>query len=248
MTKRHAKPTSAKKRKPPTTAQMVGRIPKWLTGFEERLTNQMKAMQRDNEKNARLLEVILYDSKEAREDNLPTLPRLHRAIENGDAHLRVTARTLTDHCARLLKEKETLQRQVERMQALAPEQSIAAQDQSPFDPFEYNSVSSLARMEMSHKVIDIMQPPIPTLIFETRWYPCGCSATGNGIQPLPDYCATHGKDGHFQAPFDLPTVCEMNSSFEGSPGDGMPKFACTLAHLHRPGVRCGVCGEVPDAA
>jgi hypothetical protein len=164
----------------------------------------------------------------------PAIPdpviKVLRMILNGQITLtqRIAALSpLVDHCARLLKEKETLQRQVERMQALAPKQSIAAQDQSPFEPFEYNSASSLARMEMSHKVIDIMQPPIPTLNFEMRQYPCGCSATGNGIQPLPDYCGTHGA---------------LTDSVVTRHRVG----ACTLAHLHRPGVRCGVCGETPD--
>jgi len=62
------------------------------------------------------LNMMLYDSKEAREDNLPTLPRIHDAIlkeADGQAHLRVTARKLTEHCERLMREKITLQRQVE---------------------------------------------------------------------------------------------------------------------------------------
>ena len=118
MTKRHAKPTSARKRKPPTTAQMVGRIPKWLAGFEERVVNQLALLRAQSERNAALMHTILFDSEAAREDNLQTLPALRRAIDRegtGQAHLRVTARTLVDHCQRLLKEKETLQRQIERM-------------------------------------------------------------------------------------------------------------------------------------
>jgi hypothetical protein len=205
MTKRHAKPTSAKKRKPPTTAQMVGRIPKWLTGFEERLTNQMKAMQRDNEKNARLLEVILYDSKGAREDNLPTLPRLHRAIENGDAHLRVTARTLVDHCARLLKEKETLQRQVANMKQYEP-------------PCEM--VEHFARAAQ----ID------------------GADLTFSG-EPR-----TYGGIPGLSTPYPECLKMTFTTDSGKSPFLGVLGGPCTLAHLHRPGIRCGVCGEVPDAA
>jgi hypothetical protein len=193
----------------PTSAQLVARIYRKLVAMDSLLTDTIDA-------NGEALDAI--NSK---------LGVLMERVSS--------LNPIVDHCARLLKEKETLQRQVERMQALAPKQSIAAQDQSPFEPFEYNSASSLARMEMSHKVIDIMQPPIPTLNFEMRQYPCGCSATGNGVQPLPDCCPNH-----YDAPYN-----NMNSSFEGSPGDGMPKFACTLAHLHRAGIRCEVCGEMP---
>ena len=120
-------------------------------------------------------------------------------------------RVIADHCARLLKEKETLQRQVERM--------------------KIDGAPTLAAARAAH-----MTANLPTLNFEMRQYPCGCSATGNGVQPLPDCCPNH-----YDAPYN-----NMNSSFEGSPGDGMPKFACTLAHLHRAGIRCGVCGEMPD--
>jgi hypothetical protein len=120
-------------------------------------------------------------------------------------------RVIADHCARLLKEKETLQRQVERM--------------------KIDGAPTLAAARAAH-----MTANLPTLNFEMRQYPCGCSATGNGVQPLPDCCPNH-----YDAPYN-----NMNSSFEGSPGDGMPKFACTLAHLHRPGIRCGVCGETAD--
>jgi hypothetical protein len=220
MTKRHAKPTSAKKRKAPTTAQMVGRIPKWLMGFEERINNKLALMSLNTTRNANLLQLLLYDSKEAREDNLPTLPRLHRAIESGEAHLRVTARTLVDHCSRLLKEKETLQRQVERM--------------------KIDGAPTLAAARAAH-----MTANLPTLNFEMRQYPCGCSATGNGVQPLPDYCGTHGvvtdsvitrhrvQDAHEKLAADV-----LNFGFDTT--------ACTLAHLHRPGIRCGVCGETPD--
>jgi hypothetical protein len=174
MTKRHAKPTSAKKRKPPTTAQVVGRIPKWLAGFEERMVNQAALLRLDTEKNARLLNTLFFDSKAAREDNLPTLPALLRAIEResqGSAHLRVTARTLTDHCARLLKEKETLQKQIEKMR----------------EPF---------------KIV----PGEPVYNVE--------------ITPVEVKMGTY--------------------TYTGVLGG-----ACTIAHLHRPGIRCGVCGETP---
>ena len=95
------------------------------------MVNQLALLRLDTDKNARVLNTFFFDSKEAREDNLPTLPALRRAIDResqGSAHLRVTARTLVDHCQRLLKEKETLQRQVEAMKnaPLFPYDSAAA--------------------------------------------------------------------------------------------------------------------------
>jgi hypothetical protein len=154
-------------------------------------------------------------------------------------------KTITDHCARLLKEKETLQRQVERMQALAPKQSIAAQDQSPFEPFEYNSLSSFAKMEMSHKVIDYYAAANSHPKLRNAPVPRGCSAGGNGIQPLPDYM--HSKDCHFQAPFEIPTVYGAHEKLAADVLNfGFNGTTCTLAHLHRPGIRCEVCGETPD--
>ena len=216
MTKRHAKPT---------TAQLVERTYRQMLQFKLTLLNQMALMRLD------------------------MATERHRDREH--------MKTLADHCARLLKEKETLQRQVEmsrkgrntdwdwreKMAADIMNSSFEGspgdgmpkvsstrqverrQALTPVEPVEYNSLSSFAKMEMSHKVIDIMQPPIPTLNFEMRQYPCGCSATGNGIQPLPDYCGTHG----------VLTDSVVTRRRVG---------ACTLAHLHRPGIRCGVCGEV----
>ena len=109
MTKRHAKPTSA---------QLVARIYRKQITIESEmrsalamLSARVDSMYQDLSNNGRILQTILYDSKEAREDNLATLPMLRRHLDReaqGQAHLRVTARTLADHCARLLREKETL--------------------------------------------------------------------------------------------------------------------------------------------
>jgi hypothetical protein len=226
MTKRHAKPTSA---------QLIARMYRKVLAMDSLLTDTIDA-------NGEALDAI--NSK------------LGLLME------RVSAlNPIVDHCARLLKEKETLQRQVERM--------------------NIDGAPTLAAARAAH-----MTANLPTLNFEMRQYPCGCSATGNGIQPLPDCCPNH-----YDAPYN-----NMNSSFEGSPGDGMPKVSstrqsaralatmelshkvidiltppvptiykeafgtaespdpvfyacrpdgCTLAHLHRPGIRCGVCGEMP---
>lgn len=105
MTKRHTKPTSA---------QLVQRIYRHQLAMESEMRSALAMLSERVEsinECAQLLHIILYDSKEAREDNLSTLPSLRRAIDResqGAAHLRVTARTLADHCARLLREKETL--------------------------------------------------------------------------------------------------------------------------------------------
>jgi hypothetical protein len=171
-----------------------------------------------------LVDIILNESKESREDNLPTLPALRRAIEkeaSGQAHLRVTARKLVDHCTRLLKEKETLQRQVEVLRGDPPvlvpditaEPSHPAQiNQAEFD--KAREQRGLAWNEWREKqAAEILNQAFsntaPTL--ETRNYPCGCSATGP--DPLPAHCSIHGiaRD-------------------------------CAVLHLHREGVRCAVCG------
>ncbi len=114
MNKRHAKPSSA---------QLVARIYRKQIAMESEMRSalamisaRVDSMYEDSHKNDRMLQLILYDSKEAREDNLATLPALRRAIDReaqGQAHLRVTARTLADHCARLLREKETLMKIVD---------------------------------------------------------------------------------------------------------------------------------------
>ena len=166
--------------------------------------------------------------------------------------------------------------------AKADEPAINKAWQRQVERMNIDGAPTLAAARAAH-----MTANLPTLNFEMRQYPCGCSATGNGIQPLPDCCPNH-----YDAPYN-----NMNSSFEGSPGDGMPKVSstrqsaralatmelshkvidiltppvptiykeafgtaespdpvfyacrpdgCTLAHLHRPGIRCGVCGETPD--
>jgi hypothetical protein len=79
---------------------------------------------------------------------------------------------IVDHCARLLKEKETLQKQIEKMR----------------EPF---------------KIV----PREPVYNVE--------------ITPVEVKMGTY--------------------TYTGVLGG-----ACTLAHLHRPGIRCGVCGETQD--
>ena len=81
-------------------------------------------------------------------------------------------KTLADHCARLLKEKETLQKQIEKMR----------------EPF---------------KIV----PGEPVYNVE--------------ITPVEVKMGTY--------------------TYTGVLGG-----ACALAHLHRSGIRCGVCGETPD--
>jgi hypothetical protein len=70
------------KRKAPTTAQMVGRIPKWLLGFEQRINAKLKANDHAVDQLFVRLSVILNGSKAAREDNLATLPAIREAIQD----------------------------------------------------------------------------------------------------------------------------------------------------------------------
>jgi hypothetical protein len=70
------------KRKSPTTAQMVWRIPKWLLGFEQRVNAKLASVERHLDILGRDVSVFLHSSKEAREDNLATLPAIREAIQD----------------------------------------------------------------------------------------------------------------------------------------------------------------------
>jgi hypothetical protein len=187
----------------PTSAQLVARIYRKVVAMDSLLTDTIDA-------NGEALDAI--NSK---------LGLLMERVSS--------LNPIVDHCARLLKEKETLQRQVEmsrkgRNTDWDWREKMAADIMN--SSFEGSPDDGMPKVS-STRHIDIMQPPIPTLNFEMRQYPCGCSATGNGIQPLPDYCGTHG------------VLTDSVVTRHRVP-------ACTVAHLHRPGIRCGVCGETPD--
>jgi hypothetical protein len=88
-TKRHAKPSSA---------QLIARI------YRKQLA--MEANQSD-------IGDVVIEVKDGIDEMRSAVAMLSQRMES----YRETTKTLTDHCARLLKEKETLQRQVERLRA-----------------------------------------------------------------------------------------------------------------------------------
>jgi hypothetical protein len=61
---------------------MVGRIPKWLLGFEQRINERLKSYQLQLDLIHNRLNVMLNSSKEAREDNLATLPAIREAVHD----------------------------------------------------------------------------------------------------------------------------------------------------------------------
>jgi hypothetical protein len=205
----------------PTSAQLVERTYRQMLQFKLTLLNQMALMRLD------------------------IATERHRDREH--------MKTLADHCARLLKEKETLQKQIEKMREpfkIVPGEPVYCAEITPVNvkimnsSFEGSPGDGMPKVS-STRQIDIMPPAIPILNFEMRQYPCGCWAGGNGIQPLPDYM--HSKDCHLRAPFEIPTVYGAHEKLAADVLNfGFNGTTCTLAHLHRPGIRCGVCGETPD--
>jgi hypothetical protein len=130
----------------PTSAQLVARIYRKVVAMDSLLTDTIDA-------NGEALDAI--NSK---------LGLLMERVSS--------LNPIVDHCARLLKEKETLQKQIEKMR----------------EPF---------------KIV----PGEPVYNVE--------------ITPVEVKMGTY--------------------TYTGVLGG-----ACTLANLHRPGIRCGVCGETPD--
>jgi hypothetical protein len=197
MTKRHAKPTSAKKRKLPRPALIVCDFCYAISVKRKTKTAQ------------------LFASLSARLDSMYTDLHAndcltHRRIEAltdlmqilTDSHTGQHA-TIVDHCARLLKEKETLQRQVANMKQYEP-------------PCEM--VEHFARAAQ----ID------------------GADLTFSG-EPR-----TYGGIPGLSTPYPECLKMTFTTDSGKSPFLGVLGGPCTLAHLHRPGIRCGVCGETPD--
>ena len=124
------------KRKPPTAAQMIGRIPKWLVGFEQRLAPKFATIERDIDEIMRRYNIMLHDSKEAREDNLTTLPRLREYLERIEAMQREHMGTIAAHCQRLLREKVTLQRQLAEANRYMSVPVLTQKNGGPLHEFE----------------------------------------------------------------------------------------------------------------
>jgi hypothetical protein len=164
MNKRHAKPTSA---------QLAARTYRHVLRLNERMEDYIAtgdAIQAIE----RTLHGLLFDSKEAREDNLPTLPALQRemgALTSGQemfSHRLESLRVIADHCNRLLKEKETLQRMVQTMK---------------------DASALVSRWAPSPSITP--HGGVPTVY--TRTYVCGCSAVSTD-GPLLAECPTHSPD------------------------------------------------------
>lgn len=160
VNKRHAKPTSA---------QLLARIYRRQISLDAAIT-QLAIKERDRS--------FLYN---ARMDSLVSGQKmLSERMES--------FRVLVDHCHRLLKEKETMQKELEK-------------SKSPLSGYQ-------SQLKQANT---FMAQAIPTPDTETIEYPCGCSATG--IAPLPPACGVHNqivKRSDFQGV--RPAACSFESS------------------------------------
>jgi hypothetical protein len=97
--------------------------------------------------------------------------------------LRVTARTLADHCVRLLREKETLQRQL----TIAIGESYTVTSEEVIDETDY---SKLKKWPLPYP--DNVVPPTPKKIFseaicpEWKSHLTGTKCASCGITPWMD--------------------------------------------------------------
>jgi hypothetical protein len=192
---------------------MVGRIPKWLLGFEQRINAKLAAIdgviRADHDEQFRRANILLNDSKEAREDNLTTLPRLREYLERIEAMQREHTGTLAAHCQRLMREKITLQNQLE-----------SANRYMAF-PGPREAMSS-TYANWSKDWVSIVRP-------RAAW----TGAKGDVGHSAPVWC-----DQHLCWCTDSETP--LHKFFAIGPRPEVT--VCSFASTHRPGIVCRVCG------
>lgn len=196
---------------------------------------------------------MLMELQKSSSDTVTTLAAYCHARAAAADRSAETLRTLADHCARLLKEKETLQKQVAAMR----ESDADTVERWVKEANGYTNGTSFS----DETVAEVMRPPVPVspegmhMLMQgetgTEWHQgCQCAncrriydehlaaqtkeLAQRGIAPLPSRTHEADEEGRILA----------NSGAFYSMGPTAVLY-CRLSSLHRPGIRCDLCGDTP---
>lgn len=241
-TRTSKKPT---KRKAPTAAQMVGRIPKWLLGFEQRVNAKLKANDDAIDRLFVRLSVILNGSKEAREDNLATLPAIRESINDVIQMMHLYQTHFDDLAPRLKSEPKQwigIKGDIGHSAPVYCKQHLhyCTDAETKLHKF-FAPGPALQELVAKADTYTDRNPPRPL------WAAPRCADTRKPEGPAaPPYnwqanSAPRAAGAVLSKPFDPQKYAAdaLNPPFDAA--QGVP---CSFAHLHRAGIKCAICGTV----